>query len=556
MGGRKKIRVGVLLDSLNVPAWIHAMLERIAHSGAAEIVVLIINQARLKNLHGTHPLKQRRGPKPLLYRLYWRLEDMLFRVDPDAFETKKLESGFVDIPSIGVRPLTAGNVDRFSEVDIDAIGLFKPDVLLRLGFGIPCGRILDIPRYGVWSCHVAREDLCRDGSAGFWEVIEKSRVTESSLRVLKKNPDPGTVLYRSYASTDPLSVKRNRNYLYWKSASFIPRALEKLHAQGESFWERCRAAHGPALPSCSDRFPRSPGNLRSLYCILLLLSRYLRYRFSQRFFFDQWFLLFDLGKNLSTTPETFKKMIPPRDRFWADPFIVSRNGSYHVFMEEYELLKRKGCLSVFDMDGNGLRSEPRKILETPYHLSYPFVFQHKGEFFLIPESMANRTIELYRCVEFPDNWEFVRNLMEGVEAVDSTLFFDRRRWWMFTTLVENRGGPPWDELFLFYADDLFTNRWKPHPENPIVSDVRKARPAGRIFEHGGSLIRPAQDCSFRYGYAVVFNKILVLNEREYIEREMKTILPDRDRRVLGVHTFNRNGCLTMMDGCTLRCRPF
>ncbi len=552
MSGRKKIRVGILLDSLDVPAWIHSVLKRITSSDFSEIVVLILNGNQKITRPDTLPSKHNRGRKPLFYRAYWRLEDMLFRAEPDAFEIVNLEAGFEKIPSICARPLTTGHEDHFSETDIDAIGWFKPDVLIRLGSGIPCGKVLDIPRYGVWSCHGAGDDLYRNGPTGFGEVIEKSRVTESSLCALRNKPDSETVLYRSYASTDPLSVKRNRNYLFWKNVSFFPRALEDLHVHGEAFWRRHATADGMTMPSRGDRSGRSPGNIRSLYCIMLLLCRYLRYRLSQRFLFDQWFLLFDIRNNLSTAAGTFKKMIPPRDRFWADPFVVSRNGAYHVFIEEYEIARRKGCLSVFTMDENGVRSEPRKILERPYHLSYPFVFPHRGEFFIIPESMANRTIELYRCVEFPGKWEFVRNLMEGVDAVDTTLFHDRKRWWMFTTLVENRGGPPWDELFLFYAEDLFTSRWKPHPGNPIVSDVRRARPAGRIFEHEGNLIRPAQDCSYRYGYAVVLNHILVLNENEYVEQEKETILPDRNRRILGVHTLNRDGCLTMMDGCNPR----
>lgn len=41
---------------------------------------------------------------------------------------------------------------------------------------------------------------------------------------------------------------------------------------------------------------------------------------------------------------------------------------------------------------------------------------------MIPESSANKTIELWKCTEFPLKWEKHSNLIENIEAVDSTPF--------------------------------------------------------------------------------------------------------------------------------------
>ncbi len=38
----------------------------------------------------------------------------------------------------------------------------------------------------------------------------------------------------------------------------------------------------------------------------------------------------------------------------------------------------KGHISVIRMDEQGVYSEPVKVLERPYHLSYPFVFEWEG----------------------------------------------------------------------------------------------------------------------------------------------------------------------------------
>jgi hypothetical protein len=97
--------------------------------------------------------------------------------------------------------------------------------------------------------------------------------------------------------------------------------------------------------------------------------------------------------------------------------------------------------------------------------------------------------------------------------------------------------------------------WTPHRQNPIKSDVRSARPAGRIFERRGQFYRPAQDCSARYGYAVSINHILQLNPDTYQEAEVDKILPDWGPNVVGVHTLNQAGSVTVID-CLVRRRRF
>jgi hypothetical protein len=211
---------------------------------------------------------------------------------------------------------------------------------------------------------------------------------------------------------------------------------------------------------------------------------------------------------------------------------------------------------VFSADDRGRLSGPEIILEKPYHLSYPFIFKHEGEIYLVPESAGNRTIELYRAADFPRRWVFVRHLMKDVSAFDATLLHHQKRWWLFAVMKENEGCSPWDELFLFHASSLFSNHWTPHPKNPVVADIRRARPAGRIFLSNGRLIRPSQDCSKHYGYRVVFNEIARLDRHEYVERPIGVISPDWDRRIRNVHTFGYQDGLTVVDGMKRRLKWF
>ena len=70
-------------------------------------------------------------------------------------------------------------------------------------------------------------------------------------------------------------------------------------------------------------------------------------------------------------------------------------------MEELLYKTNKGHISVIEIDDKGNFNKPIKIIDKKYHLSYPHVFKNEKDYFLIPDTVSNKTIELYKCVEFP-----------------------------------------------------------------------------------------------------------------------------------------------------------
>ncbi|MDR5759814.1 hypothetical protein [Caballeronia sp. LZ035] len=237
----------------------------------------------------------------------------------------------------------------------------------------------------------------------------------------------------------------------------------------------------------------------------------------------------------------------PSDRFFADPFPWrDAAGQYHLFFEDLPYATGKGVIShvVLDPATNTWDAPPRIVLERPYHLSYPFIFDYEGEVFMIPETSGNRTIEVYRAAPFPDTWVHHATLMQDILAADTTLLHEANTWWLFTT-IEQGEGPNWDELHLYNAPTPF-GPWHPHPGNPIVSDCRRARMAGNIFrDDEGRLVRPAQDCEREYGAAVWFCEITKLDMREYAESpiRVKHAAPGQS----GLHTWNQAGDITVVD---------
>ncbi|WP_309383815.1 glucosamine inositolphosphorylceramide transferase family protein [Cerasicoccus frondis] len=257
----------------------------------------------------------------------------------------------------------------------------------------------------------------------------------------------------------------------------------------------------------------------------------------------QWRLL--AGKVGAGLPEDFASLgmlLPPKGRSWADPFPVVRDGRCWVFIEEVIHHPKKGRLAVFELDEQGAPGPLTVILERDYHLSYPNVFAHGGEWWLVPESRANRTVDLYRCVEWPGKWVHEKTLMRDIEVVDATFWERDGRWWLFGGGPATPGGNASGRLSLWSADSPLSDQWTPHPQNPVIVEQACARPAGRLFEHEGQLIRPAQDCLQCYGFAVRLMQVEKLSETQYRERELKAYLPKfDDRSLFATHTFNRAG---------------
>jgi hypothetical protein len=188
-------------------------------------------------------------------------------------------------------------------------------------------------------------------------------------------------------------------------------------------------------------------------------------------------------------------------------------------------------------------------------MSYPFIFKIDGAFYMIPETSRNRTIQLFKCTAFPDKWEFERNLMTDLSAVDSTVFYHAGKWWLFTSIdqTDNSVGNS-TELFLFFTDDIFSAEWHGHPLNPVISDIRNARMAGKIFVENGMIIRPSQDCSVRYGRGFSLNQITKLSMEEYEEKEIIQVEPFWDKNIRGTHTFNFDKDFTVIDIYSFRNR--
>ena len=198
--------------------------------------------------------------------------------------------------------------------------------------------------------------------------------------------------------------------------------------------------------------------------------------------------------------------------FVADPFMIETDGKYYMFFEVLNLDSNTGDIGCAVSDNGKDWTYSTIVLDEPFHLSYPSVFQWNGNYYMIPESVEDSSVRLYRASSFPNSWEYLGNLLDGAEFVDASTFFYKDKWWMFTTTYGN-------EVLNLYFSDSLESGWQGHPLNPLIeSNSNIARPAGKVFEYENRLYRLVQDDFPYYGIQVYAFEILELSSHSYREQ--------------------------------------
>lgn len=549
------LRIGLLLDSHVQPAWVRAALERVLAGGNGRIVVVALNQQAPRPA-GAEPTSSRpatwlRNRSLLLHGVYRRLDRWKFPVRSAASAPTDISDLVADATVVPVTPRQTAFSDYFPDDAVAALRGCDLDVAVRLGFRILRGDALRIARHGVWSYHHGDHETKRGGPPAFWEVMEGEATTGAILQVLGEELDAGRVLMRGWLRTDRFSVARNSAQLYWMAEPFLARAIDLLATEGPEALGLDPCPPPPPV-AYAQRLYRVPTGTELARPLARLARRYVAQHAVYLQKTEQWYLAYsrttrDASRNEqpALAPFRFTSYEPPDGWSWADPFPSRVGGRDFLFFEEFNDRDKKGRIVVTEFGDDGRPGAVVPILDLPYHLAYPFQFSHRGAEYLMPECGTRNAIEVWRARAFPHEWTLEHSMLEGAPWVDATLMPWEGGWVLFAGLdTSSRGN--WDELHVFFGETPF-GPWRPHRRNPVVVDVRSARPAGRPFMVGGLLLRPAQDGTHSYGYALRLQEIVTLSEREYEERTVTRLVPEWVPGLLGTHTLNHIPGFTVID---------
>jgi hypothetical protein len=471
--------VAVVLDGPLTPAWQQRALANLIASAELEVV-----EVRLAG----------ELPADAAVRALHALERRLLRLGPDALAPTR-----VDARPLG--PATASEPPGTLVVWLSE----RP---------IPAGERREL-------LHLRHGGLSEPPEQAFRRaVLGGARAVETEI--LLRRAGETVLLERAVSGVRPFSATLTRNLALWKLSAAVPRAAERLP--------------GFDLPAPAPRSAPPAPSARAL--IAHAAVTWPRVLLTRLLFRRPWSILLRERAPWATAGWSSDRGLVrwTPGHLYADPFLFEHEGRHHLFCEEIPRGSARGIISHTELhpDGTPARA-PETVIEASHHLSYPFVFAHEGELFLIPESSAAGRVELYLAVDFPHGWRREAILLDALDAVDATILAHGDRLWMFVGVA-----PPdassLDELHLFWATAP-RGPWQPHPRNPIVTDVRCARPAGAIQRWDSRLVRPGQDGSRRYGGAVSFREIDVLSATDYAEHEVARLDPADVPGARATHTY-------------------
>lgn len=518
----------VLVVPTRPPAWVSGFLALVSHNPWVEVAVLPFEAA-------TAP--KRRGV-PVDLRAMLRYERRRLKADASA-------------PPVLV-PLHGVSVEAPLPADVDTtavrgrVGLMRPDIVLLADAPQWAEALGDRAEWGCWQFDAGLVDRDHAALALLSPVMRGRVATRVELR-LDQVGRPPTTLVTSVGATARGSLAVQVERAFRKLPALLLRALRQVACEVLDVPHRRTST----LRMCSGFGPIAPrvGLGVRTFGRTLAFRVATRQRLRAQPYHAPWHLLLrnsaehlDPDAPSVTAPSL---LVAPGDLYWADPCVASDQGRQFLFAEQWRRSDGKGEIVAIELLPDARARALGVVLERPYHLSFPQPFQWNGQWYMTVESGHDRSVTLYRADSFPLRWQPAATLVSGWHCVDPTLHHDGRHWYLWTTISES-GGSTCEELFLFVADEL-AGPYRPHPANPIVSDARRARMAGRVFRRGGRLIRPTQDCAPTYGAALVFNEIVELSPTHYRERPLARLEPDWGSELDGCHTYNMADGIEVLD---------
>jgi hypothetical protein len=223
---------------------------------------------------------------------------------------------------------------------------------------------------------------------------------------------------------------------------------------------------------------------------------------------------------------------PYRDRWFADPFILQiTEQEIIVLVEEFYYPIKRGRIVKLIIDKKTLRLKTSEVvLELESHLSFPAIFKNGENIYIYPENSTIRKLILYKYNEL-DNTVKIVSILSNEPLADAIITTSFDKPYIFSTKLPY---PNMNSLDIYSSkewDSIY------ELDHTIYFKDNTARNAGSLFQLDGKWIRPAQDCNDGYGKGLVFQEV-VLEENKFSFNELKRFYPTSKKWNIGMHTFN------------------
>ena len=220
-------------------------------------------------------------------------------------------------------------------------------------------------------------------------------------------------------------------------------------------------------------------------------------------------------------------------------FLLNLKKKKYIFFECYNYFSKKGKIQCIEVKRNSVLKR-KTILKKNYHLSYPFIFNFKNKFYLVPESYQKLQTSIYESVKFPYEWKKINTIFKGEKICDTTIFFKNKKFWLFVNKSKKDINEFNKNLHIYSSRDINFNNLIPHYKNPVLKSMKNGRNAGPIFFKRKLHFRPSQiNKKNQYGYGITISKLTKLSKTEFKQAEILKITPKElnNRNICGIHHY-------------------
>ncbi|MGB3144077.1 MAG: hypothetical protein WBB24_08205 [Maribacter sp.] len=533
------MKIGVVIDEFKKLAnWQLRILEKLTQDLDFNVALLIPNDDSEK-LHSTTLFSSCTffEPKTIGLSGYLLKGQFLFEKkklfkEKRTVSTSELNSTFNTNEILNIELKKQGIAWDCSDENVLQIRNIGLDLLLNLSSHVLSGKIIDSASQGTWAILHKEHTLKNSNPVGFTETLQKKPGIGSAILKLSIDPKKNWVLDTAFFNRHwsmvetGLIAQEGTVSLLFKNLKKLKN--EKIDISGKLIYpiEECQV---PTIWLTVNYLFNFYGEVLNKF-----REKFMSVVFRTRH--ECWTIFTGDKGFFETITQSNTALEMPETEFWADPFLFEHHGDTYVFFESYSYQTKRGKISCGILKNNQL-VEVWDVLDKDYHLSFPFIFKEDGEIFLMPETGANKRLEIYKAKNFPLEWELCVTAFEGEMVADAFFYTDEaEQKWLFMNKQMDIASPLNTELFIYKVDSIRLKHIEPHLENPVLIDARVARNGGSIFKHEGNVYRPSQrNIDGIYGRALNINKIEKLTIEEYQERTVQVIQPDFDSKLMGLH---------------------
>jgi hypothetical protein len=533
------LKIGILIRKFEtLENWELRIIDHIQNDPNLELALIITND-----------FKNKKVKRFSLSRFFWNIqvsfEKKRYLKFKESINRNQIIEYLESISTIDINSKKMGDSRVLEKVKIEEIKNYNLDIILNYNFKNLSGDILGAAKNGIWYLYHTNCKNKTSKPVGFQEVLDKNSIVSVSLLQLT-NLNKIDLIDKAYFNRHKFSYIETNFNIVESSISLLFKNIRKIQ-EGNELKIKEEDIH------LIENF-KSPTILEVIKYQSNFYSNFGKGFFnklSSKFGIHKasWSLFLGKGNFLDADLTELIPVNKPNDEFWADPFLFEYKSEMYVFFEKFPFATQRGIISCGKIEGSNL-VDVVDVLDLPYHLSYPFIFEEEGEIYMMPETNANNRLEIYKCAKFPNKWELYSTAFEGEKVADSFFYTDNNEQkWLF---LNKSSGPETsldNELYIYKVDSIKLHRIESHKQNPIYIDTRVARNGGAIFTYNNQIYRPSQrNIDGIYGKALNINRIDCLTIDDYIENTVKIIEPNSQKRLKGIHHLHQTKNYFIFDG--------